>query len=82
MKERPQKSNLASENDSTDSIDNEMVQDDDINQFFGDMDQFSVQNNSPCANPMPSSASTTATTLPASSIAAFQDSVPYRKRFN
>lgn len=76
MKERAQKLNLASENNATDSINNEIfTQDDEMNLSFGNSDQLSVPNNSSAySNTFPSSASSsTAVTTPVSSIAEYPD---------
>jgi len=83
MKERAQKSNLASENNATDSINNEIfTQDDEINLSFGNSNQLSVPNNSSAYSntfPLSASSSTVATT-PVSSIAEYQDSIPSSNR--
>jgi hypothetical protein len=83
MKKRAQKSNLASENSATDSINNEIfTQDDEIKLSFGNSDQISVPNNSSAySNTFPSSASSsTAATTPVSNIAEYQDRIPSSNR--
>jgi len=77
MRERAQKSNLAPENNSTDSISNEtFIQDDEINISFGNLDQLSVPNSSTNSNTFPSSSSSsTAATTPVSSITDYRDTI-------
>lgn len=81
MRERAQKSNLAPENNATDSINNEVFTlDDEINLSIGNSDQLSVPN-SAYSNTFPSSASTsTSATTPVSSITEYQDSIPSSNR--
>lgn len=78
MRGRAQKSNLAPENNSTDSINNEtFIQDDEINISFRNLDQLSVPNNSTNSNTFPSSSSSsTAATTPVSSITDYRDTIP------
>lgn len=79
MKERPQKSNLAHDENKTNSLDNDMTQN--VIEYYEDSDKSPLPHFSSFANPLPSPASSTnAATSPASSTVASQDSSPYNKK--